>query len=260
MKMNDLMNSVISDAEREEYKRRFALGNPKLMAPPRAAYNSMAFQDPNGPYSDAQQNAADAYGDIVRARLSKDRQSGRSQSDPFTRGMGNTSAGPLSNTYYSASSDALTNVANRPFSADANNFADSNITRARSELGMRSNEGEFAAPGYGDLGQFAGSFDPANIPMGNNRLSPIDQYKLINQDAGLLSGDVNLRNYKGTLPFGTTEALNRDAVSPQVLIDLQNAAAANLGGDSDLGRYAVPGYGDQGQFFGGGILPYLRSK
>ena len=111
-----------------------------LPFPPRAAYNSMAFQDPNGPYSDAQQNAADAYGDIVRARMTNDRLSGRSQSEPFTAMMGNTSTGPLSNTYYSASANALTNVANRPFSADANNFADSNITRARSELGMRSNE------------------------------------------------------------------------------------------------------------------------
>jgi hypothetical protein len=86
--------------------------------------------------------------------------------------------------------------------------------------------------------------------MGSNRLSPVDQYNLIKQDAGLLSGDVTLRNYRGPLPFGTTEALNRDAVSPQVLKDLQNAAAANLGGDSDVGRFAVPGYGDQGQFAG----------
>jgi hypothetical protein len=159
-----------------------------LVAPPRAAYNSMAFQDPNGPYSEAQQNAADAYGDIVRARLSNDRTSGRSQSEPFTPGMGNTSAGPLSNTYYSASADALTNVANRPFSADANNFADSNITRARNELNLRSNEGEYAVPGYGDLGQFAGSFDPANVPMGNNRLSPTDQYKAIAYDTAIMDG------------------------------------------------------------------------
>ena len=221
-----------------------------LPYPPRAAYNSMAFQDPNGPYSDAQQNAADAYGDIVKARLTNDRLSGRSQSEPFTAMMGNTSTGPLSNTYYSASANALTNVANRPFSADANNFADSSITRARNELLNRSNEGEFAAPGYGDLGQFAGAFDPANIPMGSNRLSPADQYKLIKQDAGLLSGDVTLRNYSGPLPLGTIEALNRDAVSPQVLENLQNAAAANLGGDSDVGRYGVAGIGDLGQFAG----------
>jgi len=222
-----------------------------LPFPPRAAYNSMAFQDPNGPYSEAQQIAADAYGDIVKARITNDRLSGRSQSDPFTAMMGNTSTGPLSNTYYSASANALTNVANRPFSADANNFADSNITRARNELLNRSNEGEFAAPGYGDLGQFAGAFDPANIPMGSNRLSPIDQYKLIKQDAGLLSGDVTLANYRGPLPFGTTKALeNYSQVDPQILKDLQNAAAANLGGDSDVGRYGVAGIGDLGQFAG----------
>jgi len=199
---------------------------PKLTAPPRAAYNSMAFQDPNGPYSDAQQNAADAYGDIVKARLSNDRESGRSQSEPFTRGMGNTSTGPLSNTYYSASADALTNVANRPFSADANNFADSNITRARNELGLRSNEGEFAVPGYGDLGQFAGSFDPANVPMGSNRLSPADQYKAIAYDTAIMDG--------------TAPIMPRD----------KSRTIANLESDSDVGRFGVPGYGDQGQFFG----------
>ena len=119
-------------------------------------------------------------------------------------------------------------------------------------LGSDSDVGRFAVPGYGDQGQFAGSFDPALSPMGSNRLSPVDQYKLIKQDAGLLSGDVTLRNYSGPLPFGTTEALNNyEQVDPQILKDLQNAAAANLGGDSDVGRFAVPGYGDQGQFFGG---------
>ena len=127
-------------------------------------------------------------------------------------------------------------------------------------LRRASDAGAYGVPGYGDQGQFAGSFDAANVPMGSNRLSPVDQYKLIKQDAGLLSGDVTLRNYSGPLPFGTTEALNNNSVSPQVLKDLQDAAAKNLGGDSNVGRYAVPGYGDQGQFFGGGILPYLRSK
>ena len=176
--MNDLMNSVISDAEREEYQRRFALENPN--GPPLSVnvggYGNLLFKDDNA-FQQFQQNP---------------------QSMTFSQGPG----------------------------------------------GRR----------------YVEPIDQANVPMGNNRLSPIDQYKLINQDAGLLSGDVTLRNYKGPLPLGTTEALNRGAVSPQVLIDLQNAAAANLGGDSDLGRYAVPGYGDQGQFFGGGILPYLRSK
>jgi hypothetical protein len=172
------------------------------------------------------ENAADAYGDIVKARLSNDRASGRSQSEPFTPGMGNTSAGPLSNTYYSASADALTNVANRPFSADANNFADSNITRARNELSLRSNEGEYAVPGYGDLGQFAGSFDPANVPMGSNRLSPADQYKAIAYDTAIMDG--------------TAPIMPRD----------KSRTIANLESDSDVGRFGVPGYGDQGQFFG----------
>jgi hypothetical protein len=210
----------------ESYDIPVGYAEGKLVAPPRAAYNSMAFQDPNGPYSEAQQNAADAYGDIVRARLSNDRASGRSQSEPFTPGMGNTSAGPLSNTYYSASADALTNVANRPFSADANNFADSNITRARNELNLRSNEGEYAVPGYGDLGQFAGSFDPANVPMGNNRLSPADQYKAIAYDTAIMDG--------------TAPIMPRD----------KSATIANLGADSDVGRFAAPGYGDLGQFAG----------
>lgn len=178
MKMNDLMNSVISDAEREQYKRQFELENPNgpSMSVNVGGYGNLIFKD-----------------NSVFEQFKKD-----PQSMTFSQGPG----------------------------------------------GRR----------------YVEPIDPANIPMGNNRLSPIDQYKLIKEDAGLLSGDVNLSNYSRPLPFGTTEALNRGSVSPQVLKNLQDAAAKNLAGDSNVGRYAVPGYGDQGQFFGGGILPYLRSK
>ena len=178
MTMNDLINSVISDAEREEYKRKFALENPNGlgMSVNVGGYGNLIFKDDSA-FQQFQQNP---------------------QSMTFSQGPG----------------------------------------------GRR----------------YVEPIDQASIPMGNNRLSPIDQYKLIKEDAGLLSGDVTLSNYSRPLPFGTTEALNRNSVSPQVLKDLQDAAAKNLNRDSNLGRYAVPGYGDQGQFFGGGILPYLQSK
>ena len=166
--------------------------------------------------------------------------------DPATIPMGNNRLSPVDQARAIAYDTA---VVQSPFT---NKDGGKMLGQATSNLAADSDAGRYGVAGTGDLGQFAGSFDSANIPMGSNRLSPIDQYKLIKQDAGLLSGDVTLRNYSGPLPFGTTEALNRDAVSPQVLKDLQNAAAANLGGDSDVGRFAVPGYGDQGQFFGGG--------
>jgi len=166
-------------------------------------------------------------------------------SDPATVPMGSNRLSPIDQAGAIAYDTA---VVQSPFT---NKDGGAMLRQATSNLAADSAAGRYGVAGIGDLGQFAGAFDPALSPMGNNRLSPVDQYKLIKQDAGLLSGDVTLANYKGPLPFGTTEALNNNSVSPQVLKDLQNAAAANLGGDSDVGRFAAPGYGDQGQFFGG---------
>ena len=176
--MNDLINSLISEAEKEDYKRKFELENPNGlgMSVNVGGYGNLIFKDDNA-YQQFQQNP---------------------QSMTFSQGAGGR--------------------------------------------------------------KYVEPIDPATIPMGNNRLSPIDQYKLIREDAGLLSGDVTLDNYSRPLPFGTTSALNSNSVSPQILKNLQNEAAKNLSRDSDVGRYAVPGYGDQGQFFGGGILPYLVKR
>ena len=71
------------------------------------------------------------------------------------------------------------------------------------------------------------SSDPADIPMGSNRLSPAEQAKAIAYDVAIMEGTAPImpRNRTGTI--------------------------ANLRADSDAGRYAAPGYGDQGQFAGG---------
>jgi len=71
------------------------------------------------------------------------------------------------------------------------------------------------------------SSDPADVPMGSNRLSPSEQAKAIAYDVAIMEGTAPImpRNRTGTI--------------------------ANLRKDSDEGRYAAPGYGDQGQFAGG---------
>lgn len=66
--------------------------------------------------------------------------------------------------------------------------------------------------------------DPANTPMPGNKLSPVDQYNAIQQDVN-----------KANMPARGSN------IGPQ----------NNLRNDSDAGRYAAPGLGDQGQFFGG---------
>ena len=81
--------------------------------------------------------------------------------------------------------------------------------------------------------------DPADIPMEGNRLSPKQQYDAIQQDAKFLSGELPPSGYNRMFPFGSSEKSKRERV------------AEELRKDSDEGRYAVPGYGDQGQFFGG---------
>ena len=66
--------------------------------------------------------------------------------------------------------------------------------------------------------------DPAHTPMPGNKLSPVDQYNAIQQDVN-----------KAYMPARGSQ------LGPQ----------NNLRNDSDAGRYAAPGLGDQGQFFGG---------
>ena len=174
-----------------------------LPFPPRAAYNSMTFQNPNGPYSDTQQNAADALHDILRDRVRADIASGR-RNDPM---YGVSDPMQL---------ELRANTPERGFGPMV----------ARNELLKRSDAGEFAAPGAGDLGQFAGAFDPALSPMGSNRFSPVDQAQMIARDIAVMQGTaIGPRDKRGIIE--------------------------NLKGDSDVGRYGVPGFGDLGQFAGG---------
>jgi hypothetical protein len=177
----------------------------RLQLPSRTVRSSDAFQVMGQPQDPSQFAAADAYNDILRNRVIADTQSGRAN-DPM---------------YGVADARQLETRANTP----ERGFGP---LVAQRELASRSNEGEFAAPGYGDLGQFAGSFDPANVPMGDNRYSPVDQARMIARDTAIVDG--------------TASIMPRDG---------GRAARANLMGDSDDGRYAVSGYGDLGQFAGG---------
>jgi len=181
-------------------------GPVALPLPSRTMRSSDAFQVPGQPQDASQFAAADAYNDILRSRVIADTQTGRAN-DPM---------------YGVADARQLETRANTPERGFGPMIAGN-------ELLKRSNEGEYAVPGFGDLGQFAGSFDPANVPMGDNRYSPVDQAKMIARDTAIVQG--------------TAPIMPRDG---------GRAAIANLTADSNEGRYAVPGYGDLGQFAGGG--------
>jgi len=105
----------------------------KLSLPPRVTRSSDAFRVPGASYDPAQVAAADAYNDMLRKRVYADNRSGRAD-DPM---------------YGVADARELETLANTP----ERGFGP---TLAKRELAKRSEEGEFAAPGTGDLGQFAG--------------------------------------------------------------------------------------------------------
>jgi len=105
----------------------------KLSLPPRVTRSSDAFRVPGASYDPAQVAAADAYNDMLRKRVYADNRSGRAD-DPM---------------YDVADARELAKTAEIP----VRGF---DSTLAKRELAKRSEEGEFAAPGYGDLGQFVG--------------------------------------------------------------------------------------------------------
>ena len=109
-------------------------GPVALPLPSRTMRDADVFQTP-GSYDPMQQPAADAYNDIIRSRVIDDTASGR-----LTEG---------NRGYYQATPNQLTTMAQGRGSFGPG--------LARDELGARSAAGEFAVPGYGDLGQFAGS-------------------------------------------------------------------------------------------------------
>ena len=101
--------------------------------PSRTKRDADVFQTPGASYDPSQQDAADAYNDILRNRMRADIESGRRR-DPM---------------YGVTDAQELVKTADSPVRGWS-------PTLAREELARRSEEGEFAAPGYGDLGQFAG--------------------------------------------------------------------------------------------------------
>jgi hypothetical protein len=92
---------------------------------------------------------------------------------------------------------------------------------------------------FNSLMNLARGEDPSYMPMEGNRLSPAEQYKAIMQDLGYAEGEIPLDKYGRLFPFNSTEQSKYDA------------AVKDLRSDSDLGRFAAPGYGDLGQFLGG---------
>jgi hypothetical protein len=110
-------------------------GPVALPLPSRTMRSSDAFQVPGQPQDPSQFAAADAYNDILRNRVI---------ADTSTNRLNDTNRG-----YYQATPNDLTQM------ADNTKFGISS-GMAQKELASRSNEGEFAVPGYGDLGQFAG--------------------------------------------------------------------------------------------------------
>jgi hypothetical protein len=146
---------------------------------------------------------------------------------PASMPIGNNKYSPLQLSKLIAEDTALVNGTAPFMPRDGGRSAALAATR----LNQDSNLGQYATAGYGDLGQFAGSFDPANVPMGDNRYSPADQYKMIARDASIVN----------SIADGSAKFIPRDG---------GRASMANLMGDSDAGRFAVAGYGDLGQFAG----------
>jgi len=72
--------------------------------------------------------------------------------------------------------------------------------------------------------------DVADIPMGSNKLSPKEMYRAIQNDVNSVTG-------KGKYIIGKYPGARQDAMD-------------RVNEDSDVGRFAAPGMGDQGQFAG----------
>lgn len=94
----------------------------------------------------------------------------------------------------------------------------------------------------------ARKIDPADVPMKGNRLSPKEQYESIKRDIEFVSGRRPLSQYGRAFPLNTPPSKRKEIVEE----DLRR--------DSDVGRFAVPGYGDEGQFYkkGGKVKSYAK--
>jgi hypothetical protein len=172
-----------------------------------------------GKYMDDFSSAAFAKGGHVKTHYN--------DGGPASMPMGNNKYSPLQLSRLIAEDTALVNGTAPFMPRDGGRSA----ALAAARLNQDSNLGQYATAGYGDLGQFAGSFDPANVPMGDNRYSPADQYRMIARDASIVN----------SIADGSATIRPRDG---------GRASMANLMGDSNDGRFAVAGYGDLGQFAG----------
>lgn len=79
-------------------------------------------------------------------------------------------------------------------------------------------------------------FDAARVPMGKNTYSPIEQAQRVIGDYRASIGEIDPTTLDRGYPIGST---------PQTRVNELNKALAM---DSEVGRFAVPGAGDQGQF------------
>lgn len=151
----------------------------KLPYPSRTARNSDVFQTPGARYDLTQEAAADAYNDMLRARVIKDTASGRAN-DPM---------------YGVADARALETLANTP----ERGFGP---TLAKRELAKRSEEGEFAAPGTGDLGQFAGG-------SGRGGAKPNTDEELTSGKSAMKKGGKVKKMSSGGMTSGASSASKR---------------------------------------------------
>jgi hypothetical protein len=103
----------------------------KLKIPSRTSFSSEVFQTRGKPYTLEKAEEADTMNDLYRARVRRDKTTGRAD-----------------NAYYDVADPRdLVEIAEIPERS-------LRPTMAKRELMKRSDEGEFAAPGYGDQGQF----------------------------------------------------------------------------------------------------------
>ncbi len=181
-----------------------------LPYPPRVVRSSDAFRVPGAGYDPAQVAAADAYNDILRARVYADNRSGRAD-DPM---------------YGVADARQLETIANLPLRGF-------DPTLAKRELLNRSNEGEFAAAGYGDLGQFVGSSGGIGSFGGSMSAKPYFDEMGNSVTAYAEGGDVQMPQEAGANPFADPNTMAvydqmRQTVSPKEFGDEMLAGAAQI--------------------------------
>jgi len=120
----------------------------KLKIPSRTSFSSEVFQTRGKPYTLEKAEEADTMNDLYRARVRRDKASGRAN-----------------DAYYDVADPMeLVEKAETP----ERGFGP---TLAKKELMKRSDEGEFAAPGYGDQGQFFKKGGSAKISLSNCKVS-----------------------------------------------------------------------------------------